>query len=368
MTSVEQLADALMDAAVDGGGWPDALLSLAQFCNAQVGSLILVDRTSGEGSGFCLGVDESWSLPFVRRQARHVAIGAQLVAPGTVFTDRMVIDRRAFEASGFFEAWARPSGQTDYAGVAVLNDADRFVFVGLSRGPRKGAFGPDELGRLERLAPHVRRAARVWAALGAAEESRRTLEAAFDQIAQPIFLVDASGRLRYANHAGTDLLNRGASLRLKDGALDCVDEAAGERLRGAIEGAASSRNGSRDDRVALPGANEAGGAPLTLLIAPLTATLNRPAPRAEVLVVALGPGAVAKASEQSLRAYFGLTRTEALLAFHIARGAGLKAAAKALHIAPTTARTHLNRVFAKTGAHSQVELASLIAAGLPTRN
>src|SRR5262249_11470448 len=49
-----------------------------------------------------------------------------------------------------------------------------------------------------------------------------------------------------------------------------------------------------------------------------------------------------------LRAVFGLTRTEALVAAEIFRGEGLPAAADALGIGVTTARTHLQRIFGKT--------------------
>ena len=120
----QEIVDRLMDAAADLSSWPDALTGLARACNAEVGSMILVDRGAGRGRGFCLGVAERWAEPFIASQSRHVAIGARLVEPGAVFTDRSVIKRRDFERSHFFESWARPSGQTDYAGVAVINDPD----------------------------------------------------------------------------------------------------------------------------------------------------------------------------------------------------------------------------------------------------
>jgi DNA-binding CsgD family transcriptional regulator len=363
MGSEPQILDSLMDAAVDGAGWPCALLSLARRCNAQVGSLVLVDRASGDGRGFCLGVEEQWSVPFVRRKARHVAIGSQMVAPGEIFTDRMVVDRRQFESSFFYQEWARPSKQTDYAGVAILNNAEQFVFVGLSRGPRRGAFDTDELRALSALAPHVRRAARVWIALGAAEEGRRTLEAAFDQIAQPIFLTDAAARLQHMNHAGAELVDAAAGLTVVEGVLGCADARAQDQLRGAVRATALRAGAGAVDRVLIPGSPVS--EPMTLLFSPLTASLERPAQRAQVMIIAIGPGALARAGAERLRSFFGLTRTEALLALHVAKGIGLKRTAKALNIAPTTARTHLSRIFEKTGARSQVELASLLAAGLP---
>jgi DNA-binding CsgD family transcriptional regulator len=66
-----------------------------------------------------------------------------------------------------------------------------------------------------------------------------------------------------------------------------------------------------------------------------------------------------------LRAVFGLTRTEALVAAEIFRGEGLKAAADALGIGATTARTHLQRIFGKTGTRKQAELVRIIARTCP---
>jgi DNA-binding CsgD family transcriptional regulator len=66
-----------------------------------------------------------------------------------------------------------------------------------------------------------------------------------------------------------------------------------------------------------------------------------------------------------LRAVFGLTRTEALVAAEIFRGEGLKAAADALGIGVTTARTHLQRIFGKTGTRKQAELVRIITRTCP---
>lgn len=354
----DQIAGALIDAAVDGAGWQGALLDLAGACNAQVGSMVLVDKATGRGAGFCLGVDERWSDAFVAREARHVALGSQLVKPGSVFTDRMVADRRMFERSNFFETWAQPSGQTEYAGVAVLNDAKKFVFVGLSRGPRRGAFSADELATLDRLAPQIRRAARIWVALGAAEEARRAMEAALDHVAHAVFLTNAAGSIGFLNVAAAALLGEHGTLAVRRGSLVCVSEKDDRRLSALIASAGGGLGPFGAGRMKLAPAR--GAQPLNILVAPLSPASDRPAPRAEVMVIAVAPCASMRGAAERLRSYFGLTRVESLLATHIVEGSGLKAAALALNIAPTTARTHLNRIFEKTGARNQAALAGLL--------
>ncbi len=58
---------------------------------------------------------------------------------------------------------------------------------------------------------------------------------------------------------------------------------------------------------------------------------------------------------------FGLTATEARLLAVIVEGRDTVLAAKRLGIAPTTARTHLQNVFAKTGTTRQSELVHFVA-------
>jgi DNA-binding CsgD family transcriptional regulator len=61
-----------------------------------------------------------------------------------------------------------------------------------------------------------------------------------------------------------------------------------------------------------------------------------------------------------LQELFGLTAAEAIFAAEISRGDGLQAVADRLAIAPTTARTHLTRIFEKTGTRRQAELVRLL--------
>jgi DNA-binding CsgD family transcriptional regulator len=63
---------------------------------------------------------------------------------------------------------------------------------------------------------------------------------------------------------------------------------------------------------------------------------------------------------EDLRARYGLTHAEAALAVEICAGDGLQAAANRRGVSLATARTHLARVFQKTGVGRQAELVRLI--------
>jgi DNA-binding CsgD family transcriptional regulator len=68
---------------------------------------------------------------------------------------------------------------------------------------------------------------------------------------------------------------------------------------------------------------------------------------------------------QALAAYYGLTPAEARVAGAIAAGLTRAEAAARLGVATSTVKTHLERIFAKTQASSQRDLARLAASLTP---
>jgi DNA-binding CsgD family transcriptional regulator len=85
-----------------------------------------------------------------------------------------------------------------------------------------------------------------------------------------------------------------------------------------------------------------------------------PVPMALLLVA--DPGARPEAPPPALlREAFGLTKAEATVAARAAVGEGVPGLAASLAISEGTARLHLHRVFEKTGARRQAELAAVLA-------
>lgn len=78
------------------------------------------------------------------------------------------------------------------------------------------------------------------------------------------------------------------------------------------------------------------------------------------LAFALGRGGASASTVQSLQRELGLTRAEARVAMRIGRGASVADIAADLGVAVETVRTHLKRIYAKTGARRQSELARLV--------
>ncbi|WP_430515647.1 helix-turn-helix transcriptional regulator, partial [Inquilinus limosus] len=100
--------------------------------------------------------------------------------------------------------------------------------------------------------------------------------------------------------------------------------------------------------------------PLLLTVIPVPRSRAYAGVAAGAAIFITDPDAAAPLAPALLRQMFGLTAAEAALAVEIGRGEGLEAAAERLSIARTTARTHLARIFDKTGTGRQAELVRLL--------
>jgi DNA-binding CsgD family transcriptional regulator len=103
---------------------------------------------------------------------------------------------------------------------------------------------------------------------------------------------------------------------------------------------------------------------LDVQIAPFRGLTNHPdrrhLPWPAIMVLITDPERQQQRRLERLRSRFGLTAAEAAFSLEIARGDGRKAAARRAGISLGTARTHLQRIFDKTGVCRQAELVRLV--------
>jgi len=180
-----------------------------------------------------------------------------------------------------------------------------------------------------------------------------------------VFLVDAAGRILFANKAAETLLRTEGSLYSTTAGLFAQDPTAQQALRRLILGCAHPCGDG------LPGgtfelSRGTAQAPLHIEVLPFraevlpfdTGWLGLEPPVAMLLIG--DPEEGYHRQEERLRRRFGLTSAEADVALEIVKGNGCTAAAARLGIGNATVRTHLLRIFEKTGVHRQAELVHLL--------
>ncbi|TPL23568.1 hypothetical protein FJ945_16975 [Mesorhizobium sp. B2-4-9] len=103
--------------------------------------------------------------------------------------------------------------------------------------------------------------------------------------------------------------------------------------------------------------------PLSVLVTPLIIeTTWFVTGRSAAIVFVADPDSAPPTAQEHLRSLYRLTPSEAAVAMAITHGAELQAVADEPEISLTTARTHLQHVFEKTGTRRQAELVRLIGA------
>jgi DNA-binding CsgD family transcriptional regulator len=149
-------------------------------------------------------------------------------------------------------------------------------------------------------------------------------------------------------------------LTLREGALCAIDLSANTQLRSII-GAALSPCGTRAP-LAVSISRRCSRREYQIVAAPLRSGFRQfvgtPAPLAVVLIT--DPERKKPTCAELLIQIYELTPKEALLSCKLSEGKLVKQAAEELSITYETARTHLRRIFSKTGTTRQAELLLLM--------
>ena len=356
---VEPLLEQIHDAALGTLPWEAVLGSVTRLLRGN-SAVLAAESKCGGGWGFSTGADACTHADYFEHYAGiHPLTARAFNAPGgSVLTDRMLMPKAEFQHTEFYADWARPQGFDEMLHVRLERSEQTVVGMGITRSRRGGEFEAADFALVRRLAPHVRRAIVTYQRLQEALTSRQVMTEALDCMRRGVLGLDMAGRIVFANRAAQSLLAAGDALRGESGLLAANRPDRTAALRRMVKSAAL---GEATEVLTLPRPN--GRLPLALETVPMgssAAPLGLHPPPAVLLLIDDPEGDRIPATTL-LREHYGLTATEVAVATQAARGEGLGTVARALGIAPSTARSHLKHVFDKTDTHRQAELAWLLA-------
>jgi DNA-binding CsgD family transcriptional regulator len=209
-------------------------------------------------------------------------------------------------------------------------------------------MGAQDQGLLQALAPHFNQAVRLWLKLANAEARVGLVEQASEGMLTAMVACDRQMRVHWLNADARHLLGAGDVVGMRRGALVCGTREDQDQLRALVEG--------RSDRAVLALGGDR--SPVLHLranhVAPVPGQFALSSDL--MLLVITRPDCAIRYNPQDIALLFGLTTTEATLAASLAAGFSVSDFANARGIAEGTARLHLKRVLAKTGASRQSEL------------
>ena len=179
---------------------------------------------------------------------------------------------------------------------------------------------------------------------------------ALDRLGRGLFVVTRSAILLFANRTAGSLLGNG--LRLHQCRLTAQDRVQSETLHRLVLAAARH---SAAGSLIVTGADARDILLSVIPVCGIPRCSHGERPEAMLISKELKPAACRHLD--GLSRHYGLTAAETRVAGALLLGGGITGVAQRLNISEATARTHLARVFQKTGAGRQAQLVGLIPEG-----
>ncbi|HEY1606841.1 MAG TPA: helix-turn-helix transcriptional regulator [Allosphingosinicella sp.] len=265
-------------------------------------------------------------------------------------------DRAALFRHPIYVEWATPQGLSDMMALWLARDSDTVGSMAFGWAAAAGSIGDREVRIARMLVPHAQRAATINRLLDLAALRDATFGALFDTLDAPVLVVGADLKIVHANRAGRMLIGRGGALRLRGGTLTTTDRGTHHALDAAIRDATGDITALGRKGFGIP-LKDVDGDVGALHVLPLRP--DHPGGRRHAAIFVARACAAPSPAKSVVEALFGLTPAETAVFQQVAGGHDVPRAAARLGIAPSTVRTHLLRVYDKTGVRRQADLVRL---------
>jgi DNA-binding CsgD family transcriptional regulator len=354
------------DASLDPTLWPTAFERACRFVRCSSAHLFAQDSVrKAANTYFTWGDHPDFTQSYVDTYAK-----INPMFPGAIFFDVEeihqiveIIPRNELCRTRFATEWMGPQQIIDDIFFIVEKSATSCSLFQVIRRRKEGVANEDAKHRMALIAPHVRRAVLIGKVIDLKKVEAAALADSLDTLTSAMFLVDSSGRIVHANQSGHIMVAEGSVLRALGGRLGAIDPAASwallESFAAAEDGdAAVGRKG-----IAVPLKGH-GGERYVANVLPLTSGARR---KAGISYCAVATVFVHKAAldlpspPEAIATEFKLTPTELRVLFAIVEVGGVPEVAEVLGVSATTVKTHLGRLFEKTGAGRQADLVKLVA-------
>ena len=356
----------IYDAAIDPMLWVDVLAKCAQFVGGPAAALFSRDAAHERCSAaYYSGIGPHYKRLIVEKYIKadplmmgHVfaKIGEPIAITDIIASDELLRARA-------YREWGQPQGLVDVLHVALEKSATSASLLLVFRHERDGLADNEMRRRMRLIIPHIRRAVLIGRVLHLQSVEAATFADTLDGISAGMFLVDGRGRIVHANASGHAMLAEGSFLHATGGKLAAKNADADEALHEVFLAAGSGDAAVGIKGIAVPLMTREGERYVAHVL-PLTSGARRRAGASYAAVAALFVHKAAletPSPPEAIARTFKLTPSELRVLLAIVQVGGVTETAAALGIGKATVRTHLLRLYAKTGTGHQAELVKLVA-------
>jgi DNA-binding CsgD family transcriptional regulator/PAS domain-containing protein len=297
--------------------------------------------------------------------------GLKAVAFGDVDTPRSTLQDMSeadFQQTPFYLEWVKPQGLREACAMKFTHTEQRIGLIASVIRADRDVISEDERQFMALLSAHLRRAALIGDLLNYERLQSQSLRDTLGNLATPVFLLDRHAGITFANPSAQALLEDNVLTKSKSGQLTVGHASMHTALVDAVARCAGvgSELGSRG--IGIPISNTVENTAIAYVL-PIGQTAIRSGQGEAVAAVFIANSAhSALPTQEILIAVFGLTPAESRVMLAVGEGATPAQAALRLHITENTVKTHLARVYTKSGAHRQSDIVQLLMSiGSPGR-
>ncbi|EJN12256.1 DNA-binding protein with HTH domain containing protein [Bradyrhizobium sp. YR681] len=356
-----ELIESIYDAGLHPEMWSDVVVMLNAFIGSQACGLISKDPVSKSGAThYYCGVDPHYIQLYAETYARHDPL-ARLPRYGEVRNIPDLVNFDEYRRGRFYQEWLRPQGCADVANV-VLEQSKSPCPMLLTVIPGRDMLDADKRARMQFLVPHASRALLINRAIERKQQRATALADVVDRLTAGVVLLDKACNIVHSNPAAEMLLAADDVLRSVAGRLVARSADANRALRDifrdAGEVALAAESGRKISLIAQDGSYYVAHVIALPSLLREGAAERTPAVGALFIWRAEFDG---RSCADVIDRTFELTPAEFRVLQSIVDVGGVPETAIALGIAETTVKTHLHRVYAKTGVSRQADLVKLVA-------
>lgn len=361
-----ELIGEIYDAALDLTLWRDVVGKAGRFVGGRAAAIFSKSPIAGTGNVYYdSGIDPYYRDLYFEKYVKldPSTTGHYFADIGQPIATADLMPYDEFLETQFYKEWVQPQGLVDFVSAVLDKSASSAALFGVFRSERDGVVDDEARRRMRLIVPHIRRAVLVGRLIDLKSAEAATFADTLDGLSAGICLFDASGRIVHANAACHLILAAGDPFSVTGGRLVARDAGVDQTLQTLFAAAGEGDAAIGTQGIALPLTGQ-DGARYIAHVLPLTSGARRLTGFAYTAVAAVF---IRKAALESpappevIARTYKLTPTELRVLLAIVEVGGVPEVATALGVAETTIKTHLGRLFFKTGAARQADLVKIVA-------
>jgi DNA-binding CsgD family transcriptional regulator len=348
-------------AGLDAARWPRALEAITQIIKGRGATLETFENTTLQHRLFLAhGLPPPSEIEYLDHYAAlNIRLPSHRRArQNEVVYDYGVLDEDTMRQAPFYAEFLPRFGLRYFISGIVEASEREFTAVTVQRSPEHGHVDGAAIALMRQLVPHLRQAFDVARRLKQVTDTRDTLERMLDWLADCVALLQADGKVIYANESFQGLARRNDGIRLSQSMIEFASHEARDKLNAALAAILRLKAGVPGNAIADFAVMRPDGAESYFVSVRPLIDGERPSRPSQAVAIVLvrDPLGHDAATVGVLRDLFGFTQAEAALARALQSGITLRDYAGDRALSLNTVYTHLRRLREKTGCTRMAEL------------